>query len=40
MTPPARFRWLPPGLRPPVDMVWRQERIFLLVGRGGAVRRL
>ncbi len=29
---PARFRWLPPGLRPPVDMVWRQERIFLLVG--------
>ncbi len=29
---PARFRWLPPGLRPPVAMVWRQERIFLLVG--------
>ncbi len=29
---PARFRWLPPGLRPPVAMVWRQEKIFLLVG--------
>lgn len=29
---PARFRWLPPGLRPPVAMVWRQERVFLLVG--------
>src|SRR5580698_7107317 len=29
---PARFRWLPPGLRPPVAMTWRQERIFLLVG--------
>ena len=29
---PARFLWLPPGLRPPVPMVWRQERIFLLVG--------
>ena len=29
---PARFRWLPPGLRPPVPMAWRQERIFLLVG--------
>lgn len=29
---PARFLWLPPGLRPPVAMVWRQERIFLLVG--------
>ena len=33
----ARFSWLPPGLRPPVDPVagpmrWRQERIFLLVG--------
>ena len=28
----ARFRWLPPGLRPPVAMIWRQERIFLLVG--------
>lgn len=29
---PARFAWLTPGLRPPVAMVWRQERIFLLVG--------
>ncbi|HXR94732.1 MAG TPA: MFS transporter [Rhizomicrobium sp.] len=29
---PARFRWLPPFLRPSVAMVWRQERIFLLVG--------
>ncbi len=29
---PARFAWLPPGLRPPVAMQWRQERIFLLVG--------
>ncbi len=29
---PARFVWLPPGLRPPQAMVWRQERIFLLVG--------
>lgn len=29
---PARFAWLPPGLRPPVAMTWRQERIFLLVG--------
>jgi putative MFS transporter len=29
---PARFLWLPPGLRPPVTMEWRQERIFLLVG--------
>lgn len=29
---PARFRWLPPGLRPPVPMAWRQEKIFLLVG--------
>lgn len=28
----ARFRWLPPGLRPPVLMAWRQEKIFLLVG--------
>jgi putative MFS transporter len=28
----ARFIWLPPGLRPPVAMEWRQERIFLLVG--------
>lgn len=31
-TAPARFRWLPPGLKPPVPMAWRQERIFLLVG--------
>ena len=29
---PARFLWLPPGLRPPVVMKIRQERIFLLVG--------
>ncbi|HEX4105700.1 MAG TPA: MFS transporter [Rhizomicrobium sp.] len=29
---PARFRWLPPGLRPPVPMSWRQEHVFLLVG--------
>jgi len=29
---PARFRWLPPGLRPPAPMTWRQERVFLLVG--------
>jgi len=29
---PARFLWLPPGLRPPAAMVWRQERVFLLVG--------
>jgi len=29
---PARFLWLPPGLRPPVAMIWRQERVFLLVG--------
>jgi MFS family permease len=29
---PARFLWLPPGLRPPVPMIWRQERVFLLVG--------
>jgi putative MFS transporter len=28
----AGFRWLPPGLRPPVAMVWRQERVLLLVG--------
>jgi putative MFS transporter len=26
------FRWLPPGLRPPVPMDRRQEHIFLLVG--------
>ncbi|HEU4550223.1 MAG TPA: MFS transporter [Rhizomicrobium sp.] len=31
-TSAARFRWLPPGLRPPVAMVWRQERVLLLVG--------
>jgi putative MFS transporter len=31
-TAPARFRWLPPGFRPPPGMVWRQEKIFLLVG--------
>jgi MFS family permease len=31
-TAPARFKWLPPGLRPPVAMTWRQEHIFLLVG--------
>ena len=31
---PARFRWLPPGLRPPATapMDWRQERTILLVG--------
>ena len=29
---PAHFLWLPPGLRPPETMVWRQERVFLLVG--------
>jgi putative MFS transporter len=29
---PARFRWLAPGLRPPVAMTWRQEKTFLLVG--------
>jgi putative MFS transporter len=29
---PARFRWLPPGLKPPVAMTWRQEHVFLLVG--------
>ena len=28
----AHFKWLPPGLRPPVAMTGRQERIFLLVG--------
>jgi putative MFS transporter len=32
MSEPAKFRWLPPGLRPPVQMEWRQEKIFLLVG--------
>ncbi len=29
---PARFLWLPPGLRPPVPMRFRQEQVFLLVG--------
>jgi putative MFS transporter len=29
---PARFLWLPPGLRPPVEMPYRVERFFLLVG--------
>jgi putative MFS transporter len=29
---PARFLWLPPGLRPAPGLVWRQERVFLLVG--------
>ena len=29
---PAKFRWLPPGLRPSEAMTWRQERVFLLVG--------
>lgn len=29
---PARFIWLPPGLRPPAAMERRQERIILLVG--------
>jgi putative MFS transporter len=29
---PARFRWLPPMLRPPGGMTRQQERIFLLVG--------
>jgi MFS family permease len=29
---PARFRWLPPGLKPPAAMTWRQEHVFLLVG--------
>ena len=29
---PARFLWLPPGLRPPVAMTRGQERTFLLVG--------
>jgi MFS family permease len=31
-TVPARFKWLPSGLRPTVAMNRRQERIFLLVG--------
>jgi putative MFS transporter len=31
-TAPARFLWLPPGLRPPVQMPYRTERVFLLVG--------
>ncbi len=29
---PARFRWLLPGLRPPVTMPRRTERVILLVG--------
>ena len=29
---PARFVWLPPGLRPPVVMPARAERVILLVG--------
>ena len=29
---PARFRWLPPSMRPTVAMTWRQEHVFLLVG--------
>ena len=29
---PAKFRWLPPGLRPSEAMTWRQERVLLLVG--------
>jgi putative MFS transporter len=29
---PARFVWLPPGLRPPVAMTRRVERVILLVG--------
>ena len=29
---PARFLWLPPGLRPPVQMPYRVERFFLQVG--------
>lgn len=29
---PARFSWLPPGLRPAAAMNWRQEKIILLVG--------
>jgi MFS family permease len=29
---PARFLWLPPGLRPNVAMTRREERTFLLVG--------
>jgi MFS family permease len=28
----ARFRWIPPGLRPPVPMTVGQERFILLVG--------
>ena len=34
MNTPARFRWLPPGLRPPAEaaMDARQERTILLVG--------
>lgn len=29
---PARFLWLPPGMRPPVVLPRRQEIVFLLVG--------
>jgi MFS family permease len=29
---PARFRWLPPGARPPAPLTRRQEVVFLLVG--------
>ena len=35
---PARFLWLPPGLRPPQPMVWRQGAHFPAGGRGGPVR--
>ncbi len=28
----AKFRWIPPGLRPPVPMTVGQERFILLVG--------
>jgi MFS family permease len=31
-TSPARFRWLPRPLRPPVAMEYRAERVILLVG--------
>ncbi len=31
-TAPARFRWLPKPLRPPVPMPYRAERVILLVG--------
>jgi putative MFS transporter len=32
LSAPARFGWLPPGLRPPVAMDQRVERVILLVG--------